>query len=253
MTRRSAIWRLPSPLATSRSTSVSRSVSRGAWGRPAPGSGPDPPGPAPCPAPAPDPAARAVASRRNSPSTRPASPGVNTPSPRPVRSTAASSSSRDADFSRYPVAPAFTVSSTSACSPLADSTRTRTFGYPATTRRVVSTPSRCGICRSRTTTSGRAAGIRRSASSPSAAVATTSRPASARSRATASRHIGWSSTTITRNEARASGVRLVGVPPEAVPPAGGPDVTAAPPGAPAARSRCPARGLRSPRPGRPQR
>ena len=47
-------------------------------------------------------------------------------------------------------------------------------------------------------TSGRVAAATRSACSPLPAVPTTSKPASARSRATPSRHIGWSSTTSTR-------------------------------------------------------
>jgi hypothetical protein len=75
-TSRSATCRAVIPLATSRRTSISRSVSRGeSSGAP-------------------------EAMRRNSPSTSPASPGENTASPRAVFSTAASSSSRPADFTR---------------------------------------------------------------------------------------------------------------------------------------------------------
>src|SRR5215211_656295 len=63
---------------------------------------------------------------------------------------------------------------------------------------VAPTPDSSGSCRSITTTSGRTALAIRTAAAPSAAVPTTANPASSRSRATASRHIGWSSTTITR-------------------------------------------------------
>src|SRR6266545_2948201 len=94
---------------TSRRTSVSRSVNRGGSSA----------------------GAGAAASRRYSPSTRPARPGVNTASPSAVRRTASRNSVRTADLSRYPVAPAFTASSTSCCSPLADSTSTRTGRYRA--------------------------------------------------------------------------------------------------------------------------
>ena len=79
---------------------------------------------------------------------------MNTASPCAVRATASSSSAREADFTRYPVAPAFTASRTSACSPLADSTSTRTRGSAATIWRVASTPSTPGIWRSVSTTWG---------------------------------------------------------------------------------------------------
>ena len=54
-----------------------------------------------------------------------------------------------------------------------------------------------GRLRSRTSTSGRVALVRLTAAGPSSAVASTVIPASARSRATASRHSGWSSATTT--------------------------------------------------------
>ena len=169
-------------MATIRRISASRSVSCGASAPP--GGGP-------------------AASRRNSPSTSPARPGVNTASPAAVRRTASRNSARAADFSRYPAAPALTASSTSCCSPLADRMSTRAAGRAAGRPRVTSTPEASGSRRSSTTTSGRAAPTTRSACAPSLAVATTSYPASVRSRATASRHIGWSSTIMTRTRGSA--------------------------------------------------
>ena len=58
-------------------------------------------------------------------------------------------------------------------------------------------PRSPGRLRSSTSTSAGWPGCGRTAPGPSSAVATTSNPASARSRATASRHIGWSSATTT--------------------------------------------------------
>ena len=95
---------------------------------------------------------------------------MKTASPSAVRAIASSSSSRDADLTRYPVAPALTASRTSTCSPLADRTSTRAGCLLAARARVTSTPETSGICRSRTTTSGRAAAARRIASWPPAAV-----------------------------------------------------------------------------------
>ena len=97
------------------------------------------------------------------------------------------------------MAPAFIASSTSLCSPDADRIRTRADGSRPSTSAVTSTPPGPGICRSSTTTCGRAAGNRgdrlvavgRDGDDVEAGAAT-------RSRSTASRHIGWSSTTITR-------------------------------------------------------
>jgi hypothetical protein len=62
---------------------------------------------------------------------------------------------------------------------------------------VASTPEVSPRFRSISTTSGRTAREIRTAAAPSAAVARTSKPFSARSRATPSRQIGWSSTTMT--------------------------------------------------------
>src|SRR5689334_21300076 len=76
--------------------------------------------------------------------------------------------------------------------------RIRTGGWAPRRPRITSTPDRSGSCRSRTTTSGRIAAATRTACAPSLTAAPTSYPASVRSRATPSRHIGWSSTTITR-------------------------------------------------------
>src|SRR6202008_969115 len=89
-----------------------------------------------------------------SPSTGPASPGVNTASPAAVWRTASTSSVADADLTRQPDAPAFTASSTSACSPLADSTSTRVRGSAPVTRRMASTPDTLPRLRSISTTSG---------------------------------------------------------------------------------------------------
>ena len=77
-TSRSAICLYDIPLATIRSTSVSRSVSVGWSGSVVAGS----------------------ERRRYSPSTSPASPGVKTVSPFATRRTASSSSLREADFTR---------------------------------------------------------------------------------------------------------------------------------------------------------
>ena len=89
---------------------------------------------------------------------------------------------------------------------------TRTDGSRRTISAVTATPSGSGICRSRTTTCGRAAGNRASAPRPSAATATTSRPAAARSRSTASRHSGWSPRRPSPGSGRAHRSRSCGDP-----------------------------------------
>ena len=68
-----------------------------------------------------------------------------------------------------------------------------------------SSPRSPGRLRSSTRTAGRVARVRRTALGPSSAVATTLNPASVRSRATASRHIGWSSATTTVTARRPGG------------------------------------------------
>jgi hypothetical protein len=83
------------------------------------------------------------------------------------------------------------------CSPLADSTSTFVAGSAAVISRVASTPDVLPRLRSMRTTSGCTVRAIRTAASASGAVARTSKPCSVRSRATPSRHIGWSSTTIT--------------------------------------------------------
>src|SRR5262249_4463672 len=96
-----------------------------------------------------------------------------------------------------PVAPAFTASRTSSRSSEADSTNTREDGETTSTSVVACTPVPSASCISINTTSGLTTAARRRAAATPSAVATTLNPSSARSRATASRQIGWSSTTIT--------------------------------------------------------
>ena len=137
------------------------------------------------------------AMRRYSPSTNPARPGVNTARPSAVARTASPSSALDALLTRYPVAPAFTASRTSSRSSEAESTRIFDDGETVSTSAVACAPSPSGSRMSITTTFGcTTAALLRADATPSA-VATTLKPSSARSRATASRQIGWSSTTIT--------------------------------------------------------
>ena len=204
----SAISRYAMPFATRRSTSTSRDVSAG------PTSLGD---------------LASLTSRRNSPSTRPASPGVNTASPAAVRRTPSISSSLDADFTRYPFAPAFMARSTSSRSPEAEMTST---GRSGKSRRRISmqvAPSGSGILRSITTMSGRAARARVTHSVPLLATATMSNPTSVRSSLRASIHMGWSSTIITR---RRSGTAACVIP----------VLPAPPPAGSAAPIPCPCRG-----------
>ena len=106
------------------------------------------------------------------------------------------------------MAPALTASRTSACSPLAVSTRTRTPGSSATTAGHLARRRRRASAGRGRRRPGRAAGM---PAQRLGAVARRRRPRPARprrrSRATASRHIGWSSTTITRSGAAPSGMR----------------------------------------------
>lgn len=71
------------------------------------------------------------------------------------------------------MAPAFTASSTSCSSPLAESMSTRTSGRAARSPRITSTPEMSGSCRSSTTTSGAVAAATRTAWRPSPQLATT--------------------------------------------------------------------------------
>jgi hypothetical protein len=122
---------------------------------------------------------------------------VNTARPAAVARTASANSVFDALLTRYPVAPAFTASSTSARSSEADNTRIREDGDTASTSAVACAPVPSDNRMSITTTPGCTTSARLRAEATPSAVADTSKPASARSRATASRQMGWSSTTIT--------------------------------------------------------
>ena len=135
---RSAICLYDSPLATSRSTSVSRSVSRGASRSSAP--------------------AGDAASRRYSPSTSPASPGVNTASPAAVRRTASRNSCGAGRLQQ--VAGRAGLDRVEHVSAARRWPRASAPGRPGRRRRrpwITSTPEMSGSCRSSTTTSGRAA------------------------------------------------------------------------------------------------
>src|SRR5699024_3591937 len=107
-------------------------------------------------------------------------------------------SSRAADLTSHPVAPALTAARTSSPAPLADSMSTWGGSSSASRAAVRSTPVVSGRFRSTTATVGRAAGAIRNTLAPSPAVPPTFIPASSTARATASRHIGSSSTTRTR-------------------------------------------------------
>ena len=108
--------------------------------------------------------AGASASRRYSPSTSPASPGVNTASPAAVRRTASSSSSGAGRLDQVAGGAGLDRLQHVGCSPLADSTSTRVAGSAPRGARGSPRPRRCpaaaGPAR---TTSGRAAAAIRTA------------------------------------------------------------------------------------------
>src|SRR5690606_26551344 len=163
--RASAMSRLVDPAATSRSTSISRSLNSSRSGL-------------------------RTRSIRRAPTG-----GESTASPRAVAFTARSSSARGASFNRYPVAPASMAATTSRSVSYVVRTRTRAGSSRSTISRIADTPSIPGIRRSMRTTSGSSAAALSTASLPSAASPTTSKASSlANIPRKPSRTTGWSST-----------------------------------------------------------
>ncbi|MCO5594547.1 hypothetical protein L7F22_048579 [Adiantum nelumboides] len=141
----------------------------------------------------------AVSSGRVARSSRRVETGSTTESPRCTVRTASMRSCGDTSLSRKPLAPAAMASVTDSSRSKVVSTRTRTPGCSATTRRVAAMPSRRGIRTSISTTSTSVRSSSASAASPSPAWATTARSSHESSTiAKPVRTSSWSSTSISR-------------------------------------------------------
>ena len=141
--------------------------------------------------------AGSVAIRRNSPSTSPARPGVNTGLAARVSRTASSELSRDADFTQVAGRTGLDRLEHVLLLPTRREHQHaggQAGGHDRRAHLVAAQPGQVEVQHQH---AGRVARVRRTAAGPSLGRGHDREPGSVRSRATASRHIGWSSATTT--------------------------------------------------------